>query len=138
MARAGVLKGEWGETGTHSILGVARFVVAVGHPAGTSDFRLAIFERRDLEALKFSDLTDSAVGSSWKPMIRVRSAKGDSTNIYVRPEGKHLKILITSLDGGEASFIQVELKPQALIKFVDEHRTSHGRNFASQTIDSDK
>ena len=101
--------------------GLARFVVAVGHPAGARDIKLAIFERGDLESLRFSTLTDSTVGSSWKPMIRVRERNGESTNIYIREEGKNLNVLITSLDGGEATFVQVRLEPRALIRFVDEH-----------------
>ncbi len=102
--------------------GLARFAVAVGHPAGTSDVKLAIFERGDFEGLRFSSLTDAAVGSSWKPMIRVRSSNGESTNIYLRTEGKHLNILITSLEGDDATFVQLRVQPESLIKFVDEHR----------------
>ena len=102
--------------------GLARFVVAVGHPAGTTDLKLAIFERGDLETLRFSSLTDRAVGRSWKPMVRVRSSRGESTNIYARPDGKHLNLLITSLDGDEATFVEVRIQPQSLIRFVDEHR----------------
>jgi hypothetical protein len=102
-------------------LGLARFVVKVGHPAGTTDMKLAIFERGDLETLRFTTLTDSAVGNSWKPMIRVRSANGESTNIYSRLDGKHLNILITSLEDDEATFVQVRLQPEALMKFLDEH-----------------
>ena len=77
-------------------LGVARFIVAVGHPAGTTDMRLAIFERGDLDSSRFRSLTDETVGPSWKPMIRVRSASGEATNIYTRQEGKRLSLLITS------------------------------------------
>ncbi len=105
--------------------GLARFVVAVGHPAGTSDVRLALFDRGELESLRFSELTDATVGSSWKPMVRVRSTKGESTNIYVRPDGKHLNLLITTLDGNEATFVEVRIQPQSLIRFVDEHRGLH-------------
>jgi hypothetical protein len=101
--------------------GLARFAVAVGHPAGARDVKLAIFERGDLESLRFSALTDSTVGGSWKPMIRVRERNGESTNIYVREEGKNLNVLITSLDGDDATFVQVRLEPRALIRFVDEH-----------------
>jgi hypothetical protein len=102
-------------------LGLANFVVKVGHPAGTSEMKLAIFERGDLEAPRFTSLTDSAVGGSWKPMIRVRSRNGESTNIYVRTDGKHLNLLIASLDDDEATFVQVRLEPQALMQFIDEH-----------------
>ena len=102
-------------------IGLARFVVAVGHPAGTSDFHLAIFERGDLETIRFSSLTDSTVGSFWKPTVRVRSAKGESTNIYTREIGKRLSFLIASLDGSEATFVQVQVNPDQLIRFVDDH-----------------
>ncbi len=108
--------------------GLARFVVAVGHPAGTTDIKLAIFERGDLESLRFSSLTDSTAGISWKPMIRVRSRGTESTNIYSRLQGKHLDLLITTLDGDDATFVQLRLKPEALIKFIDEHgRSRHDR-----------
>jgi hypothetical protein len=106
-------------------LGLANFVVKVGHPAGTSEMKLAIFERGDLEAPRFSSLTDSAVGQSWKPMIRVRSKNGESTNIYARTDGKHLNILITTLDDEDATFVQVRLQPEALMQFIDDHR-EHG------------
>ncbi|MDQ2713037.1 MAG: hypothetical protein M3Y24_12555 [Acidobacteriota bacterium] len=105
--------------------GLARFVVAVGHPAGTSDVRLALFERGQLESLRFSTLTDATVGSSWKSMVRVRSAKRESTNIYVRPDGKHLSLLVTTLDGNDATFLEVRIQPQSLIRFVDDHRGFH-------------
>jgi len=106
-------------------LGLANFVVKVGHPAGTSDMKLAIFERGDLEAPRFTSLTDSAVGGSWKPMIRVRSKDGESTNIYARTDGKHLNLLITTLDDDDATLIQVRIEPQALMQFIDDH-DAHG------------
>ncbi len=113
------------ETGAKQVhvpfLGFARFVVNVGHPAGTTDMKLAIFERGDFDSLSFSSLTDSTVGDSWKPMIRVRSTKGESTNIYSRCEGKRLSILITSLSGDDATFVEVRLQPEALMRFLDEH-----------------
>jgi len=114
------------ETGAKQVhipfLGLARFVVAVGHPAGTSDMRLAIFEKGDLECPHFGSLTDRAVGSSWKPMIRVREANGNATNIYVRPQGRNLQLLVTALERNEATFVQVRIQPEKLMRFVDEHQ----------------
>jgi hypothetical protein len=101
--------------------GLARFAVAVAHPAGASSLRLAIFERGDLEGPRFSALTDMAVGDSWKPVIRVRSRNGESTNIYERPDGKHLNLLVTTLDGSDATFVEVRIQPETLIRFVDDH-----------------
>jgi hypothetical protein len=101
--------------------GLARFAVAVAHPAGTSGLKLAVFERCDLKAPRFTTLVDNSVGPSWKPMIRVRSRDGESTNIYERQSGRELELLITSLEREEATFVQVRIQPQALMRFVDEH-----------------
>ena len=102
--------------------GLARFVVAVGHPAGTSELRLAIFEHANLQPARFSDMTDMATSGAWRPMVRVRSRDGESTNIYAQGDKENLRLLITTLErDGEATFVQVRVKPAALMKFVDEH-----------------
>lgn len=100
--------------------GLVRFAVGVTHPAGTSELKLAVFENTDLEAPRFSHLTDAVAGSDWKPMVRVRS-RHESTNIYARQSGKQLRLLIATLDDHDATFVQVRIKPEELMKFVDEH-----------------
>lgn len=105
--------------------GLARFIVAVGHPAGTSELRLAIFEHPVIRSEDFSRLADSTVGVSWQPIVRVRSKNGESSNIYVRPEGKHLQLLIATLDKDEAVFVQLRILPDKLIQFVDEQKQKH-------------
>jgi hypothetical protein len=107
--------------------GLARFVVAVGHPAGTSDLHLAVLEDVELESARFSQLTDELVGPAWKPIVRVRSRKGESTNIYAESHGKDLRVLLTVLEGSEAILLEVRIKPEALMKFVDEHGRSQHR-----------
>lgn len=106
------------------LFGLARFVVATSHPAGTSELHLAVFQDVDIESERFSQLTDSVVGAAWKPMIRVRSRNGESTNIYTQSIGKDLRVLLTVLDGREATLIEVRIRPEALLKFVDEHGSS--------------
>jgi hypothetical protein len=105
--------------------GLAKFVVAVGHPAGTSELNLAVFENADLDSARFRQITDEAVGSSWKPMLRVRSKSGESTNIYARPSGKEMRVLIATLDHSDATFVEVRVEPEALMRFVDEHKNGH-------------
>jgi hypothetical protein len=119
---------ESGAQQTHiPFLGFANFIVKVARPAGTSDFKLAVFERPGLGSLRFNTITDATVGSSWRPVIRVRSIHGDSTNIYGRDEGKHLSLLIATLDQDDATFVQVRIKPEALMHFIDEHDLHHRR-----------
>jgi hypothetical protein len=53
----------------------------------------------------------------------VQSRKGESTSIYTREEGSRLRVLIATVDYENATFIEMRIKPQALMKFVDEHRS---------------
>ena len=117
------------ESGAHRMhipmFGLVRFAVAVGHPAGASQLNLAVFEHANLESSRFSALTDDVAGGLWKPMIRVRSKNGESTNIYAQANGKDLRLLVTSLDKDEATFLELKIWPESLIKFVDDHRRAH-------------
>ncbi len=105
--------------------GLVRFAVAVGHPAGTSELKIALFEHTSLNSQTFSGLMDTTMERDWKPMVRVRSRKGESTNIYAQVHGKELRLLIASLDGGDATLMQVRVRPEELMKFIDEHQGSN-------------
>jgi hypothetical protein len=103
-------------------LGLARFVVATAHPAGTSEFRLAVFEHVNGRQTDFANVADGVVnGEGWKRIVRVRSKNGESTNIYMQPDGKRVRMLVATVDSGDAVFVEMRVKPEALIKFVDEH-----------------
>jgi hypothetical protein len=104
-------------------LGLARFAVAVTHPAGTTGLKLAVFENAHMAGANFSRLSDSVTGSAWKPMIRVRDRSGEITNIYMQPDGKHLKVIVATLSGGDATFVELRLSTDSLIRFVDEHHS---------------
>ena len=118
------------------LFGLVRFAVAVAHPAGSSELKLAIFERCDFEASRFSTIVDSNLGPSWKPIIRVRSRDGESTNIYERQFGKKLQLLIASLDGKDSTFVEVRVQPEALMRFIDDHSEAR-RQCGSRSRSSD-
>lgn len=105
--------------------GLARFVVAIGHPAGATDLHLAVFENTEIAPEYFARMIDSAAGVSWKPMIRVRSRNGESTNIYLQQAGKQVRLLIGTLEHNQATLVEVKVKPEQLMRFVDEHRNRH-------------
>jgi hypothetical protein len=113
---------ESGMQPTHiPLFGLVRFAVAVVQPAGTSELNLAVFEHARFDPERFREMSDRAVGGSWKPMIRVLSRNGESTNIYAQTETERLRLLIATLDKQDATFVQVNVKPQQLMRFVDEH-----------------
>jgi len=107
------------------MFGLARLFVGVARPAGTSDLHLAVFEDTRLAPERLTALMDSTVGEVWKPMIRVRSRNGESTNIYFQGLGKNVRLLLGTFEHGEATLIEVRIKPEGLVKFVDEHQRGH-------------
>jgi hypothetical protein len=117
------------ETGVNPVhipfFGLARFVVRVGHPAGASDLHLAVFENTHLAPVRFGQLFDRTAGPAWNPIVRVRSRKGESTNIYARQEGKHLRLLICAAEPSETTLVEVRIKPDKLIEVVEEQRRRH-------------
>jgi hypothetical protein len=117
---------ESGATRTHiPFFWVARAVVAVAHPAGASELNLAVFEHASFDPRRFRELTDNAVGGVWKPMVRTCSRSGESTNIYSRPAGREMHLLVATLDHGEATFVEVQVEPEAVMAFIDEHGRRH-------------
>jgi hypothetical protein len=104
------------------LFGLVRFAVAVVQPAGTSELNLAVFEHARLDPERFSEIADGATAHLWKPMVRVRSKNGESTNIYAQTEGQRLRLFIATLDKDNATFVQVRVKPQELMRFVDEQK----------------
>jgi hypothetical protein len=114
------------ETGAKPVhipfFGLARFVVRVGHPAGASDVHLAVFEGTHIAPVHFNQLLDTTAGSAWNPIVRVRSRNGESTNIYARQEGKHVRLLICTSERNETTLVEVRVQPDKLMEVVEEHR----------------
>jgi len=102
---------------------VARAVVAVAHPAGTSELKLAILERPVLPPERFSEIVDDALGPFWKPMVRVRSQNGEVTSVFIRENGeKPVRLFIATKDSDDAVLVQVRLNVAQLLRFIDDHQ----------------
>ena len=102
--------------------GLARFAVAVGHPAGASELNLAVFEHTDISPVRFSEIVNEAAGSFWKPILRVRSSRGQSTTIFAQHDGQRVRLLIGNLDHGEATLVEVRVNVEQLMRFIDDHQ----------------
>jgi len=106
-------------------LGVANFFVKVTRPAGTSEFKLAVFE--DLKDLDRSDERDldrfmyGLSSSRLRPMIRVHS-RHDNESVYIFAGddfGSTTRMLIATFGRNDATVIQVKVNVDQLLKWID-------------------
>lgn len=105
------------------LMGLANFALKVGHPAGTSGLKLAIFKDLD-ESSKYGDMADldhlmqRAAAGSLHPLIRVRSQSGEATYIFTGDAGKSTRVLIATFHPREATVIEVRVNMDTLMKMV--------------------
>lgn len=106
-------------------LGLANVVVKVAHPAGASEFKLAVFE--DLGSLSDSDDRDldrfmhELSSSRLHPLVRVHSRRDhESVYIYASGEdGRSTRMLIATFQSDQATVIQVRVDMNELLKWID-------------------
>ena len=96
----------------------------VARPAGTSHIDLAVFEDLQDGTMEPAELR-RIVGESWTPFVQVHSKRNrEVTLIYLRPEGRDHRMLITSLERHEATVVQLKLNMDAMRKWLDD--PAHG------------
>ena len=95
-------------------------------PGGVSHFEMAIFEDVDTSRTHASeDLRSSLaglLGPSYQPFVSVHDVRsGEWTCIYTRESGKEqVEMLIISIDSSDAVLMKMQLKPEALRKWVED------------------
>jgi|HubBroStandDraft_6_1064221.scaffolds.fasta_scaffold300809_2 hypothetical protein len=105
-------------------LGLANMVVKVAHPAGASEFKLALFE--DLDAIDDRDEQelDQFMGGlstgRLRSLVRVHSRR-DRESIYIYADdddSRSTRMLIATFQHDQATVVQVRVDMNALIKWI--------------------
>ena len=103
------------------LMGVAKFVVKVAHPAGTKQLNLAIFENLDEDKGSGIDLLDSvrlAVGKGWKPFLQVRGASDNNVLVYMTAKGNDVRLVVVTAQNDETVVVEVRVSPEAMQKWM--------------------
>jgi hypothetical protein len=105
-------------------MGFANFIVKVAKPAGTRDFKLAVFEDVDRFRHPAADELDRKfTRSGWKPFVRVNSNRKDErVHIYARESGRDHELLITTFERHEAVMVRVRVNAESMAKWVNNPR----------------
>lgn len=116
------------------LFGLVNFVTFVARPAGTRHIDLAVFEDLNTAGRSGRDIANlirSSVGGDWKPFVQVHShRKGGEEVVFIwmRPEGRDCRLLVTSVEPKEATVVQLQLNPDALQKWLVQPRDSLARH----------
>jgi len=105
-------------------LGLANVVVKVAHPAGASEFKLAVFD--DLDAI--SDRDDRELdrfmhdlsSTRLHPLVRVHSHRDrEAVYIFATDQGRETRMLIATFQSDQATVVQVKVDMNELLKWID-------------------
>ena len=115
----------YGTKRTHiPFMGLANFAVMVTHPAGTSGFKLAVFE--DLKSsredqMELDRFMNGIPSGGLQPLIRVHSRRDrESTYIFMGDAGKSTKVLIATFARNEATVVEVKVNMDTLLKMINQ------------------
>lgn len=102
-------------------LGFANFLVKVVRPAGTKDFKLAVFENIDSSRHPSPEELDATcLARGWKPFVRVVSnRKGERVQIYARQANRDQELLVNTLERDEAVIVRVRVNPETMSRWVN-------------------
>jgi hypothetical protein len=138
------IENHYGVRHTH-IPFVGLVVSVAAHPAGVSNFRLAVFEdfhpsvaTSSASADRTDDLQDvvgHSLGSDWTLFVRTRTKDdADDALIYVNLGDGKLQMLIVSIEPDEATVVEMNLSEQAMLRWIakesSEEQAWHHRHHA--------
>jgi hypothetical protein len=119
------IESQYGVRRTHiPFLGLASFAVNVVHPAGTSGFKLAVFE--DLKSSRQDQIErdhfmNGIASGGLQQLVRVHSRRDEeSTYIFMGDAGKSTKLLIATFQRNEATVVEVKVNMETLLKMIDQ------------------
>jgi hypothetical protein len=120
------IESHYGTPRTHiPLMGVANLFVQVAHPAGTSGFKLAVFENLGSspsygEHAELDQFMRHLSGGGLHSLVRVHSrANHESTYIFAGEAGRSTRMLIATFQRNEATVVEVKVSMEMLLKMVE-------------------
>jgi hypothetical protein len=103
-------------------LGLVNLATSVAHPDGVKHIDLAVFEGLDLDDHAVKDLAEvirKSAGGRWKPFVQVRSHQ-ETVIVYMEEDRADCRLLVTTVDTGEVTLVEVRLNPKGLQVWLNE------------------
>jgi hypothetical protein len=121
---------------------LARAAVKVVRPAGVKSFNVTLFENlkfsRETLDREMQEAMKSSFGPEWSSIFRVRSREGQQAYMYMREDGKNVKIAVVTIEKAQAAVIRATFSPEKLAEFINDPKIfgislSDGENEKNKT-----
>ena len=103
---------------------LARAAVHVVKPAGVKSFNVSLFNglkfSKDTVDLEMQEAMRRSFSSDWDSIFHVRSRDGQQAYMYMREDGKNVKITLVTIDKEEAAVIRATFSPDKLAAFIND------------------
>ena len=103
---------------------LARFAVKVVRPAGVKSFNITLFEdlkfSRETLDMEMQDAMKQSFTADWSSIFHVRSRDGQQAYMYMREDGKNVKITLVTIDKNQAAVIRTKFSPEKLAEFIND------------------
>lgn len=94
-------------------MGLGRLVVKIMQPDGILDFQIAVYEKGQIPpGADLQSIVSQGLEPGWKPIVRVRSKKGEQSFIFIRPTDRGMRLIVLAQDREETALIEVEMGPE--------------------------
>lgn len=103
---------------------LARFAVKVVKPAGVKSFNITLFNdlkfSKETLDLEMQEAMRRSFGPEWSSVFHVRSRDGQQAYMYLKEDGKNVKVTVVTVDKEEAAVIRATFSPEKLADFIND------------------
>jgi hypothetical protein len=103
---------------------LARFAVSIARPVGVKSFSVTLFEdlkfSRETVDKEMQTVLKNSFDAQWSPIFRARTAEGQQAYMYMREDGKNVRIALVTIDKENAAVIRATFSPDKLAEFIND------------------
>ena len=103
---------------------LARFAVSLARPVGVKSFSVTLFEdlkfSRETIDKEMQTVLKNSFNAEWSPIFRARTAEGQQAYMYMREDGKNVRIALVTIDKENAAVIRATFSPEKLAEFIND------------------
>jgi hypothetical protein len=103
---------------------LAKFAVKAVRPAGVKSFSVTLYEdlqfSKETVDVEMQKAMRNSLGAEWSPIIHIRSREGQQVYMYMREDGKNVRMMLVTIEKNQAAVIRAKFNPEKLAEFIND------------------